>query len=93
MDVDEVIKRVTSAYELSEKEFRRKSTLEFLLKRKSEIEADILNLLDKNKVSTLKELEDIIRKEREHPEWEDLIELENLYERIKEIDNDIKSLS
>lgn len=93
MTVKEIIKKVTSDYELTENEFLKKSTSEFLLKRKSEIETDILGLLDKNRVSTLKELELLIEKDKGHPEWEDLISLENLYSRLKEIQNDIKSLS
>lgn len=93
MTVKEVIKKVTSDYELTENEFLKKSTFEFLLKRKSEIETDILALLDKNRVSTLKELELLIEEDKGHPEWEDLISLENLYARLKEIRNDIKSLS
>jgi hypothetical protein len=93
MSVDEIVKKVSRDYDLTEKEFLSKSTKEFLLKRKAEVESDILGLLDKNKAATMKELEKIIETEKEHPEWEDLISLENLYERLKEIENDIKSLS
>ncbi len=93
MDAEDVIQKVTKDFDLSEKDFKKKSTLEFLLKKKSEIENDILGILDNNNVSTVQELEVIIETDREHPEWEDLISLENLYERLKEIKNDIKSLS
>ena len=93
MDLEDVIKKVTKDYDLTEKEFKKKSALEFLLKKKSEIESDILNILDKNKVSTIQELDVIVETDREHPEWEELISLENLYERLKEIENDIKTLS
>lgn len=93
MDLEDVIKKVTKDYDLTEKEFKKKSALEFLLKKKSEIESDILNILDKNKVSTVQELDIIVETDREHPEWEELISLENLYERLKEIENDIKTLS
>ncbi len=93
MRVEEIIKKVTHDYELSKEEFLKKSTLEFLLKRKSEIETDILTLLDKNKVSTMDELQIVIKNKREHPEWEDLIALENLHARLAEIENDIASLS
>jgi hypothetical protein len=93
MAVKDVIKKVKKDYQLTESEFLKKSTLEFLLKRKSEIETDILGLLDKNKVSTIDELQKLVETDREHPEWEDLISLENLHSRLIEIQNDIKSLS
>ena len=93
MDLEDVIKKVTKDYDLTDIEFKKKSALEFLLKKKSEIESDILNILDKNKVSTIQELDVIVETDREHPEWEELISLENLYERLKEIENDIKTLS
>ena len=93
MAVKDVIKKVKKDYQLTESEFLKKSTLEFLLKRKSEIETDILGLLDKNKVSTIDELQKLVETDSELPEWEDLISLENLHSRLIEIQSDIKSLS
>ena len=38
-------------------------------------------------------LERMVETEREQPAWEDLIVLENLYAKLKDIKNDIKDLS
>ncbi|NIU88875.1 MAG: hypothetical protein GWN56_16930 [Nitrosopumilaceae archaeon] len=46
-----------------------------------------------NRIGTIQELENIVQTDKEHPEWEALITLENLYERLKEIQNDIEAVS
>jgi len=93
MTVQEIVKRVSREYHLSEDELLKKSMIEFLLKRKFEIESDILDILSKNNVRQLEELEEIVKTVKEHPSWEDFITLENLYEKLNEIKDDIGYLS
>jgi len=93
MTVKEVVKKVSEEYLLSEDELLKKSMFEFLIKRKAEIETDILETLSKYDVKTFSSLERIVKTEMEHPVWEDLIVLENLYAKLKDIKNDIKALS
>lgn len=93
MKVKEIIKKVSQEYDLNEDEFLKESTLEFLLKKKSDIENDILEILGKHSIGTIQELEKIVEANKEHPEWEELITLENLYNRLKEIQNDIEAVS
>ncbi len=93
MTVKEIIKKVSKEYDLNEDEFLKESTLEFLLKKKSDIENDILEILGKHRIGTIQELENMVQTDKEHPEWEELITLENLYNRLKEIQNDIEAVS
>ena len=93
MTVEEVVKKVRKDYLLSEDELLKKSMFEFLINRKTEIETDILETFGKYNVKTFSGLERMVKAEREHPAWEDLIILENLYAKLKDIKNDIKDLS
>lgn len=93
MTVREIIKKVSQEFDLNEDEFLKESTLEFLLKKKSDIEANILEILGHHRAGTMQELEKIVQTDKEHPEWENLITLENLYNRLKEIQNDIEAVS
>ncbi len=93
MTVKDIVKKVSKEYELNENELLKKSMREFLLRRKFEIETDILDIFSKNNVKSLHQLEELVKTKKEHPAWEDFITLENLYEKLKEIKDDIKSLS
>ena len=93
MTVEEVVTKVSKEYLLSENELLKKSMFDFLINRKAEIETDILETLTKYNVKTFSRLERMVETEREHPVWEDLIILENLYAKLKDIENDIKALA
>jgi len=93
MTVKEIIKKMSREYNLSEEDLLKKSMGEFLLRRKSEIETDILEILSRYGVKSKAELEEIVKKHQEHPAWEDLIVLENLYKKLEQLENDIKALS
>ena len=49
--------------------------------------------MSKYNVKTFSTLERMVETETEHPVWEYLIVLENLYAKLKDIKNDIKNLS
>jgi hypothetical protein len=57
--------------------------------------AEKLEILSRyGSVSSSKELEEAIRNGRvvEHPNWEDLIGIENLEDKIKKLDKEIESI-
>jgi len=92
MTVKELVKKVSKDYQISEDELLRKSIKEFLVKQKQEIETDILHILATHHVKDIRELETIVAQKTEHPVWEDLIVLENLQAKLKEIRHDLKTL-
>lgn len=77
-----------------QKELKRLGILTLLSKKKKEIMRDKLEILSNYGVSSVKEIKEKIEKGKvkEHPAWEDLIILENLDFKMKEINNDIKNL-
>lgn len=92
MTVKELVKKVSKDYQMSEEELLRKSIKEFLVRQKQEIETDILHILATHQVKNIRELEKIVAQKTEHPVWEDLIVLENLQAKLKEIRHDLKTL-
>ena len=68
--------------------------LSLLKEKKMEIMRDRLEILSKYNITSINELEKKIKlgKIKENPAWEDLIVLENLEAKLKEIDNDIKNI-
>jgi len=93
MTVKEIVRKVSADYHIGEDELLKSSIREFLFKRKYEIEKDIIDIFGQYKVNNLQELEEIVISENEHPVWEDLITVENLYEKLSEIKSDICALS
>ena len=65
-----------------------------LKEEKRLLQIERFEILSRYQASTLEELnQEIIEgKAPEHPGWEDLIEIKNIEEEIKEIDNDIRIL-
>ena len=93
MTIKEMVKKVSRDYHLTENELLKRSMKEFLLKRKYEIEADVLDVLSKSNVNSYYRLEELVKTSKEHPEWENLIVVENLNNKLKEIQDDIDALS
>jgi len=85
---------------IAEKEgMRREELLSFSLiayftEKKRMCMEDRLGILERYGVKSAKELEEKIKRGdvKEHPAWEDLITVENLGIRIKEISDDIRTL-
>jgi len=93
MTVREIAKKVSKTYHINENELLKKSLRDFLINRKSEIERDIMDIFSKHDSGSLEELKKLVKSQKEHPVWEDLITVENLYEVLTEIKDDIKALS
>ncbi len=68
--------------------------LSLLKEKKMEIMRDKLEISSRYNITSTKELEGKIKsgKIKEHPAWEDLIVLENLETKLKEINSDIKDI-
>lgn len=92
MTVKELVKKVSKDYQISEDELLRKSIREFLVRQKQGIETDILHILMTHDAKNIREMENIVAHKTEHPVWEDLIVLENLQAKLKEIRHDLKTL-
>ena len=67
----------------------------FLMERKRKLMIERLEMLSRYGVGGVKELEEKIRRGGipEHPAWEDLIELTNLENELRETQHDIEHLS
>ncbi len=70
------------------------SLIAYFTEKKRLCMEDRLEILKRYGVKSVKELEEKIKRGdvKEHPAWEDLITVENLEMRIKEISNDIRTL-
>ncbi len=93
MILKEIANKVKKEYRLSESEFLKQLLREFLISHKRDIEADILDIMSKHSINSMEELEDTVKAVHEHPQWEDLIVLENLTYKLQEIKSDIRALS
>jgi len=93
MTVRQIARKVGRTYHMNETELLKTSLRDFLINRKSEIERDIIEILSKHDSDSLEELRSLVKAKKEHPVWEDLITVENLYEALTEIKDDIKALS
>ncbi len=65
-----------------------------LKEKKQLLQIERFEILARHQTSSVEELNQKIieGKAAEHPGWEDLIELKNIEQEIKEIENDIKIL-
>lgn len=89
--VDEIAEKVSISPDILIREGLRS----FLMDRKRELMIERLEMLLRYGVETIDELEQKIRKGEtpEHPAWEDLIDLTNLEDELKGIQDDIDRLS
>ena len=93
MTVSEIAKKVSKTYQINENELFKRSLHDFLVTRKSEIERDIIDIFSRHGVSSMEQIQNLVKAQKGHPAWEDFITLENLHEKISEIKNDISALS
>lgn len=93
MILKEIANKVRKEYRLNESEFLKQSLREFLIAHKRDIEADILDIMSKHSINSMEELENTVKAAYEHPQWEDLIVLENLSYKLQEIKSDIRAIS
>jgi len=95
INANKTIEEIYKKYMASSDEFVKDSVYSFLLERKRMYKIDLNQLLRKYSVKNTKELEDKIKNGiiNEHPAWEDLIEIENVIEELKDIESDLAKLS
>ncbi len=90
----EAIEKLSRKYSMTMDDFVKTSSRSLLKEKKSEFLNERIEILSRYRVSTVKELEEKIKKGeiQEHPGWEDLIELKNIEIEIGGISSDIRAL-
>jgi hypothetical protein len=85
---------IASSLGLSETELERQALVIFLNEKKRQLLETRLELLARYRVETVTDLEERLSRGEisEHPTWEDLITLENMEARLKELDAHLRHL-
>lgn len=88
------VEKISQKYSESAEEFIRAGVIMNLKEKKRLLQIERFEILARYQTSSLEELNRKITEGNapEHPGWEDLIEIKNIEEEIKEIDNDISIL-
>ena len=88
------IEQLSKKYSKSPSEFIKLGSTLAIKERMRALQIERFEILARYDVSSLEKLKIKIEENEvpEHPGWEDLIELENIEDEIKEIENDIRSL-
>jgi len=88
------LKTIAKHLEIEEKEIQKLALKTFLKEKKQSLLKEKTEILSKYKVDSIEKMEKKIKvgEIKEHPAWEDLIVLENISQKIKEIESDIKNL-
>ncbi len=90
----EAIEKLSHKYSMTIDELLREGSSLMLKEKKHKLQNERLEIFSRYDVMSIQELENKIKEGeiREHPAWEDLIELRNIESEIMEIDSDIHSL-
>ena len=90
----ETAEKLSKKYSMTMDDFVKTGTSSMLMEKKRKFQSERLEILSRYGVTTIEELKEKIESGeiREHPGWEDLIELRNIETEIKEIDSDIRDL-
>lgn len=88
------VKKISEKYAVSAEEFIRSGVITNLREKKRLLQIERFEILSRYQVSNVEELNQKVAEgdAPEHPGWEDLIEVKNIEQEIKEIENDIKIL-
>ena len=88
------VEKISQKYSESAEEFIRAGVIMNLKEKKRLLQIERFEILARYQTSSLEELNRKITEGNapEHPGWEDLIEIKNIEEEIKDIDNDISIL-
>lgn len=94
ISTNNIVEELYKKYLAVSDEFVKDSLKSFLIEKKRKYKFELNQLFRKYNISDPKELELKIKEHKidEHPAWEDLIEIENLLEEIKELENDLGRL-
>ena len=95
IEANKTVEKLFKKYMTASNEFVKDSLESFLIEKRRKYKIELNQLLRKYNVKDVKQLENKIKKGivEEHPAWEDLIEIENLIEELKDIESDLAKLS
>ncbi len=87
------VEKISQKYSVSAEEFIRSSIITNLREKRRLLQVERFEILAGYQASNAKELNHKITEGSapEHPSWEDLIEVKNIEQEIKEIGHDIKT--
>ena len=88
------VEKISLKYSDSAEEFIRAGVIMNLKEKQRLLQIERFKILSRYQTSSAEELNQKITEGKvpEHPGWEDLIEIKNIEEEIKEIENDIRTL-
>lgn len=88
------VEKISQKYAVSAEEFIRSGVIANLKEKQRLLQIERFEILSRYQASNLEELNQKITEgdAPEHPGWEDLIEVKNIEEKIKEIEDDIGAL-
>jgi hypothetical protein len=88
------VEKISQKYAVSAEEFIRSGVIANLKEKQRLLKIERFEILSRYRASNVEELNQKITEgdAPEHPGWEDLIEVKNIEQKIKEIENDIGAL-
>jgi hypothetical protein len=88
------VEKISEKYAVSAEEFIRSGVITNLREKKRLLQIERFEILSRYRASNIEELNQKVAEgdAPEHPGWEDLIEVKNIEQEIKEIENDIRIL-
>ena len=88
------VEKISEKYAVSAEEFIRSGVITNLREKQRLLQIERFEILARYQASNVEELNQKVAEgdAPEHPGWEDLIEVKNIEEEIKEIENDIGAL-
>jgi len=88
------VEKISQKYAVSAEEFIRSGAIMSLREKQRLLKIDRFEILSRYWASNVEELNQKVAEGDvpEHPGWEDLIEVKNIEQEIKEIENDIRIL-
>lgn len=94
MSATQLIEKIAKHEELKKEELIRESLEAYFREKKRKLLEEKFEILSRYGVTSATELKKAIKsgKAIEHPGWEDLIEVQNIDEELKEIENDLRRL-
>lgn len=88
------VEKISQKYAVSAEEFIRSGAIMNLREKQRLLQIERFEILSRYRASNVEELNQKVAEgdAPEHPGWEDLIEVKNIEQEIKEIENDIRIL-
>ena len=88
------VEKISQKYAVSAEEFIRSGVIMNLKEKQRLLQIERFEILSRYQTSNVEGLNQKIAEGNapEHPGWEDLIEIKNIQDEIKEIENDIREL-